>query len=205
MPFQEYQGSFPLSFYYVRHGESTANLARIIAGGGIDSPLTGLGQSQAKQTAQLAKSWNLKPPAIYHSPLIRAKQTAEIIAETISAPLIALPDLSEHFLGDWEGRPHSEIERYFNDLPDPPHGETRLDFFSRIKRALRHIFGQPGPPLIVAHGGVWHALHRCLGAEHKGWISNAALYKVQVLSDGGAIQLTTEQLEQKASVIKQVE
>lgn len=41
--------------YFVRHGECVANTKGVIAGLGDDSPLTELGRSQAKETAQNLK------------------------------------------------------------------------------------------------------------------------------------------------------
>jgi len=68
-----------IKFYFVRHGQSEANAARLIA----DSTpkLTKLGREQAIETANSLK--DIKITKILTSPLIRARQTAEIIASEL--------------------------------------------------------------------------------------------------------------------------
>ena len=56
--------------YYVRHGESEANLLGIWAGSQSDSPLTELGVKQAIETGEKLKGKKIS--RIISSPLIRA-------------------------------------------------------------------------------------------------------------------------------------
>lgn len=66
--------------YFVRHGESRANVEKVFAGSRYDVPLTAAGLQQAKATGMLRD----KPiDIIVSSPLQRAKQTAKCIAEEI--------------------------------------------------------------------------------------------------------------------------
>ena len=59
--------------YFVRHGESEYNKLKRYAGT-IDSPLTGLGKEQAKETGALLKNKNITH--ILSSSLSRASDTA---------------------------------------------------------------------------------------------------------------------------------
>lgn len=69
--------------YFVRHGESEANKKELFAGR-WDVTLTDLGRAQAKMAAkQVAR---IKVDRIVSSPLLRAKETAEIIAQEIGYP-----------------------------------------------------------------------------------------------------------------------
>ncbi len=52
-----------------------------------ERPLSQEGLLKAAQTAQAIKARGLKPEVILTSPLLRARQTAEIVAQTIHAPI----------------------------------------------------------------------------------------------------------------------
>jgi uncharacterized phosphatase len=67
--------------YFVRHAESEANAAAIMAGSGHDIPLTDLGKQQAMQAGKDLKSKKIE--LLVCSPMIRTRQTAEIIAKEI--------------------------------------------------------------------------------------------------------------------------
>ena len=66
------------AFYMIRHGETEANAARIMAGS-IDTPLTEHGKIQADIARQVIEKITIKPAAIFHSHLSRARDTASII------------------------------------------------------------------------------------------------------------------------------
>lgn len=87
------------TIYCVRHGQSEANLAQIMQGSKIDTPLTKLGQQQA--LAAKAKLANVSFDAVYASPLKRAVQTANLISSTT-------PTLDERLVefdyGTWNGQ-----------------------------------------------------------------------------------------------------
>lgn len=59
-------------FYMIRHGETEANAAQIMAGS-MDTPLTENGITQAKEAAKIVEALNIKPQAIVHSHLSRAR------------------------------------------------------------------------------------------------------------------------------------
>ncbi|TAH33800.1 MAG: histidine phosphatase family protein [Alphaproteobacteria bacterium] len=145
------------SFYYIRHGQSESNAARIMAGCGIDTPLTEMGRQQARDAAQVLARLDIKPQYICYSPLLRAAETAEIINDVLDLPMMAIADLREHFVGDWEGMPWEVVAKLWEDGGDPPNGETFDDFYLRVKSAMQSALVQPAP-LVVAHGGVWQAI-----------------------------------------------
>jgi alpha-ribazole phosphatase/probable phosphoglycerate mutase len=147
----------------VRHGETEWNKQRRFQGN-KDISLNKLGQSQAQQLAIRLQDENIA--AIYASDLIRAKKTADIIANEHGLSVIETAKLREINFGEWEGLTFSDLEtnysQGFNAWQDdpleiaPPGGETLADFQERILPKLRKIITQYQEEtiLIVAHGGV---------------------------------------------------
>ena len=86
--------------YFIRHGETDFNLKGIIQGQ-LDIPLNETGIKQAYETKD--KLTNLKIDIIFCSPLIRAKQTAEIINEKLNVPIVYDNRLKEFNAGDKQG------------------------------------------------------------------------------------------------------
>ncbi len=75
-----------MRLYFVRHGESEANLARQFSNRGFKHPLTPRGVTQATELAARLAGQGIAQ--IYTSPLQRAAQTAEILAEAWDLPVI---------------------------------------------------------------------------------------------------------------------
>lgn len=141
-------------FYFLRHGETPANVADLISGA-TDDPLTENGLAQAEAAAEILSSHPIA--AIWHSPLTRARLTAEAVARRSGAPLIALPGLAERNWGVWEGGPRSQLIRDAK----PEGGEGPDEFATRIRTALAAITG-PFPVLIVGHSGTAREIHAYL-------------------------------------------
>ncbi len=70
--------------YFVRHGQSEGNLGLVFQAS--DSPLTELGQKQAKLTAH--RVGKLDFDTLIASPWIRAKQTAEFVSELTGKEIV---------------------------------------------------------------------------------------------------------------------
>jgi probable phosphoglycerate mutase len=149
-----------MPFYLIRHGESEANVARITAGGRYDSPLSALGRSQPRALAPYLAQLETPPRALYHSPLQRARDTALVLNETWRLPAMAREDLREHDTGDWDGLPWTDVLPHLENGVPPPGGETMGDFSARVRGAITDILATAPdhPPVIVAHGGLFHAI-----------------------------------------------
>ncbi len=164
-------------FYMIRHGETEANAARLMAGS-IDSPLTLRGRQQAFEAQRTVNALIKKPTAIYHSHLCRARDTALIINQTLNVKTHEDKDLAEIHAGDLEGAPYDECVELFNGWPEIPNGETPKEFFDRVKQAKsRAIDGSDDPVLIVCHGGVMRAFGEIHGVTTPGKFENAHLYE----------------------------
>lgn len=82
------------SLYFIRHGQSLANTgAKSMPD--KDIPLTDLGVEQANHLLNHWQQINIAPSHIYHSPLLRAKQTAMIFNQGFDLELIEFPTLKE--------------------------------------------------------------------------------------------------------------
>ncbi len=163
-------------FFFVRHGQTDANLAELAAGAGWDIELNATGLAQARALAESVAIEHFRSvKTICVSPMIRARQTAEIINEVINAPVIEIEELREWHLGEWERRSWHELD--FR-IGNPPGGESNDEFAGRVVKGLAAALAHPGPVLIVAHGGVWHRIARHLELPH-GEIDNCQLKHVR--------------------------
>jgi len=149
----------------VRHGQTDWNLARRIQGA-TDIPLNEAGRKDARTAADhLAGTTH---HSIYSSPLLRARETAEIISEELGlgAPVL-VPDIREREFGEGEGMLVSEYMETYGGWHAPvPGAETLEDVAERALSALDAIARESrrrSTPVaesvvVVAHGGVIRAL-----------------------------------------------
>jgi probable phosphoglycerate mutase len=91
--------------HIVRHGETQWNVEGRMQGH-LDSPLTELGRSQARQVRDKIEQIDV----VYSSPSVRAVETAEIILNGTQQPINIIPDLKEINLGIWEGMHKTSVE-----------------------------------------------------------------------------------------------
>ena len=157
-------------FVFLRHGESTGN-AESRWQGQSDYPLTEKGRAQANALAQRWASEGLKFDLIIASPLIRAKETAEMIASALNVKVELDPVWLERDIGEMEGLTAEEVKR----IPQPPFttpydsvggdGEGDWQLFLRAGQALHDLLRRPaGSYLIVSHGGLLNQLmHTIVG------------------------------------------
>lgn len=146
--------------FLLRHGETEWNIEKVFRGR-AEVPLTENGKMQAKFAAEHLKGKGIK--AIYTSPLIRAKETADIVAEVLNLKCISDERITGLNFGEWQGRPYSEIEKEYPDefrkyktAPHEfksPNGETLDEAMKRSLNLLTDIESkyQDGKVLIVTH------------------------------------------------------
>lgn len=152
----------PKPFYLLRHGESEANVRQVAAGGGLDTPLTEKGIAQAKELASLIHHLPVKPSCIYHSTMSRARDTAGHVNTVLNLAAHEIHDLREHMFGQWENVDWGTIKHYVAEGKNPPDGETYAAFAERVRMVICGILADdhPAPPLLIAHGGLFHAIGR---------------------------------------------
>jgi|TARA_R110002126_G_scaffold13118_3_gene56630 broad specificity phosphatase PhoE len=152
-------------FYLLRHGLSEANKSHMTAGGMIDSPLAEEGHAQALAVARILELEKPQISRIFHSPMQRAHKTATLANTHIQLEMEAIETLHEILLGDWEGLPWAEVEPFFNERVSPPNGEDETQHVARVRATIDSILTLEleAPPLIVAHGGTFHAIGLAYG------------------------------------------
>lgn len=153
------------SFYLIRHGRSQANADGLAAGGGLDTPLTDEGRAQAAATATLVGDLDPRPGAVVHSPLSRARDTAAALSAPLGLEMHADPELREHMMGAWEGRPWAEYRPDWQAGVTPPGGETQAALAARVQAAVRDALARFEVPMLVAHGGTFRAVGALYGVE----------------------------------------
>jgi alpha-ribazole phosphatase len=146
----------------VRHGETTWNDEARYQGQ-ADIPVSTRGWAEAERLAERLASESIN--AIYTSDLMRALDTARVIARRIGQPLTLEPRLREANLGEWQGLTYEQVRRrYFSDtdpLPaylvdsPPPSGESLRQLQVRLMSAIEAIAAKHANAsvLIVTHGG----------------------------------------------------
>ena len=152
------------NFVFLRHGESIGN-AESRWQGQSDYALTEKGRAQARALAKRWKSEDITFDLIIASPLVRARETATIIASALDAKLELDPLWLERHIGEIEGLTAEEVRK----RPQPPYvtpydpiggaGEGDWALFLRAGQALHSLLRRaPGSYLIVSHGGLLNQL-----------------------------------------------
>ncbi len=138
--------------YFVRHGESEANLKGIFAGQRVNSILTKKGREQAKNTAQKIIKEKIKINKVVSSPLKRAKETAQIIADELGLDVIIDKRITEYDMGILSGAPLGVISSAI--LTKAEKAEHTRSFNKRVFSCVKELASEDGNILIVSHAGV---------------------------------------------------
>jgi broad specificity phosphatase PhoE len=148
------------TIYYVRHGESQANIDGLTAGSELDSPLTENGRQQAAKAGQALK--DKKIDLIVSSTMIRAKETAEIVAKTIGydpAKIVTTSMFVERNVGIYSERPYSEYRAAVDNNTLHESVESTEVMYERVKAGLELLRQQAGQNIVVvSHGGTGRML-----------------------------------------------
>jgi len=170
-----------------RHGETDWNLERRVQGH-TDRPLNATGRAQASALAEELADTPLD--AVYSSDLVRAHETARIVAERQGLEVTAVPDLREREFGTWEGLTDREILDRFPQAHHGPwgDGETPEAMSRRVLEALRRIAEtHPGATvLVVSHGGPLRAVLRSCDVAADGRIGNCEVVRLE--AEDGALR-----------------
>ena len=135
-----------------RHGETDWNLERRWQGHS-DRPLNETGLAQAEELAEELAGESIA--AVYSSDLVRAHETARIVAARLGLDVVAVPGLRERQFGSWEGLRDVEVEHCFPGAHGPPDGETREEMLRRVLESIEAIAAAHDGEtvLVVCHGG----------------------------------------------------
>lgn len=168
----------PCTIYLVRHGQSEWNVASLMQGRTSGVPLTKTGIQQARAIAK--RFQKIKFAAIFSSDLMRARQTAQIIAFQRKLAVTTARAIRERSFGKYEGK---TLRQYQEDLQETlkrfealsdkdkpgfefPHGIEGIgEMMTRVITWLREIsVAYAGKNvLLISHGGVLRLLLIHLG------------------------------------------
>ncbi len=155
----------------VRHAESTGN-AENRAQGQSDYPLSERGRAQAAALAERWQAEGLTFDRAIGSPLLRARETAEIIVKALNIPLELDPIWMERDNGKISGLlldearalyPEQDFFNPYQSLAETGEGDWQL--YLRAAQALFNLLQRPpGKYLVVSHGGTLNmTLYAILG------------------------------------------
>lgn len=160
-----------MRLYFVRHGQSEANVQMVISNRDLPHPLTELGRRQAEALAQLLAEVPLA--AIYSSPIMRAEQTAQIVAASKDLPVEIASALREPDCGIMEGRGDEEawaehdrviyewvMQRKFDSRIEG--GESFHDLRARFAPFVDRLIAEHGSTdhniLLITHGSLLYLM-----------------------------------------------
>ncbi len=185
--------------YIVRHGQTDHNARGIVQGKGVNLPLNGKGQKQARAFFEAYK--DISFDIVYTSTLLRAQETVTDFVK-LGIPHQSFAELDEISWGELEGTATTmESDSTFQGLiakwkagdihaRSAPSGESPYDLQQRQKRFLSHLLTTNYRKILIAtHGRFMRAFlctltGRPLSDMETFTHTNLCLYKVNQLNTG---------------------
>lgn len=158
--------------YFARHGETAGNAANTFRGP-VDLPLNDEGHRDAKNLGKWFEGKELS--AVYASPKIRTRDTAEAVALPRGMKVQTVPELGPIDVGYLAGEPkddHKGVMDYFEKYPNEriPMGESINEFRSRTQAPIKKILVEgahsSSPVLAVVHSSIIHELNHIITGDH---------------------------------------
>ncbi len=179
--------------FIIRHGETDLNRAQVLQGRS-DCPLNERGILQAREAARFLRERGVVFSRVFSSPLVRAVQTARIIAPELGPEIE--PRLIEMDYGPYEGmelkRPAPEVLAFFRDFaghPAPEGMEQLSEVVDRVGGFLETVRVLPGNILLSTHaiamkGALEYLTPGSHGSFWSRFLGNCAVYAVPHSEDG---------------------
>jgi broad specificity phosphatase PhoE len=157
-----------MNLYFVRHGESEANTRHVISNSKSTFGLTLRGRQQAEVLAECLG--NVAFTAFYSSPILRARETADVLSTVIDIPYQVTEALREYDCGILEEKGDEESWRYHRQYFEdwvlrgqysnkPEGGECLLDIQNRFVPFIEGVAQDNSHAdeniLLVGHGGLF--------------------------------------------------
>ncbi|MEK7212632.1 MAG: histidine phosphatase family protein [Patescibacteria group bacterium] len=181
-----------MKIFFARHGQTTGDMENRY-GGDFDDHMTPNGRQQALELAKKLADKGIQ--AILTSPLIRARETAEIISRHIGSPIFIEPALKErNWYGVLTGMTKEEAARKFpravEELKDRnntiPGGESYADFSARVQGIIKRLGSDTEYNCIavVSHGGPAKVLFRDILKAGEIHIGDCGLVELEANGSG---------------------
>jgi len=178
----------------VRHGQTEANRSGVLLGR-LDPPLNGRGREQLAAVAERVAP--MAPVRVLSSPLLRARESADLIAARCGSAVEVDDRLVEVDYGEYDGvvlteLPPDLVEKWRTDEHfAPPGGETLAAVQARMTAFTAERVGQlvDGPIVAVSHvspikAAVCWALELPALAAWRMRLDNATLTRITAGPDG---------------------
>ncbi len=186
--------------FVTRHGQTDANLEQRVQGQG-DTPLNATGVRQAHE---LVGYFQRHPvDCIVASDLVRARQTAVILAAAVAVPVSYHAQLRARRMGSFENRTHDELAaadpesfrrlKHDSAFVPPGGGESTEQLMARMVPFVRGVAeGHPGGRvMILSHHKICQMILAELAGGEMKPIANAQPARVRF--DGNVFSLIEEQ------------
>lgn len=150
--------------YIMRHGKTDWNAARKLQGR-TDIPLNEEGRKMAEEVRRECEEIGFD--ICFSSPLVRARETAEIALKGLGVPIITDDRIMEMSFGEYEGCENADsiegspIKTFFEDPENfrgTEKGENFEELFARtgefLREAVKPLLDEGKKVLIVGHGAM---------------------------------------------------
>ena len=157
-----------MKLYFVRHGESEANTQHVISNRESPFRLTERGRGQAMRLADNLKG--VPFTTIFSSPILRARETADILSKALRLTYHVTEALREYDCGILEDKSDEESWRLhrafyedwtfrYNHSSKPEGGECFVDIKNRFLPFIDSL-SRDGDDhvLLIGHGGLFHLM-----------------------------------------------
>lgn len=196
----------PVTVVLVRHAQTAMTVTRRYSGSGVPGPpLDETGRAQASAAAALVRRvggdlWGdlADPSELVTSPMVRTRQTADVLGERLGLAARVDPGFAEADFGQWEGLTAEQIEAAWPGTLQrwhgegdvrPPGGESLADVGRRVGAgldALRSL--EPRTVVVVSHAvAIRAALGLTLGTPVGCWsrlrVATASVSIVRLFPD----------------------
>lgn len=161
------------SFYFMRHGSTDWNKERLVMGQ-KDIPLNAEGINQVTESLEFVKGQKID--LICCSPLLRAKQTAEIINKNLKVPIMEIDNLKECYFGLYEGQKNGQWMLQWLSGQLIENLESKEQFKRRINSGINEALSHSSSALIVSHGAVYYVLQEIMNSNRPIDCANCSLY-----------------------------
>ncbi|MGW4501788.1 histidine phosphatase family protein [Micromonospora sp. NPDC004336] len=163
-----------MRFVFLRHGRTAENTVRRIS---TRRPGPSLDATGRRQAALAGRRLAALPDVVgvVTSPLLRAVETATVVAAAVRAPMRVAEELAECDAGEIEGRLHDDVAARIDetwhrwlrlgdlDHPFSPAGECARSAVDRVGRLVERLDDRDGTVVLVGHGTLFRIVlpHLC--------------------------------------------